>query len=348
MKGWKYFFAGLGIVLSGSSLHAQDAHFSQFYNTPLFSNPAYTGVISGNMRAGLAYRKQWTSVSGSGSDYTTLAASADGSFFKRKTKRGNFAGLGLSFFNDKAGDSKFGTTTVNLSGSYVFSVSYMKDMFVSIALQGGYNQRSFSPGGLKWDNQWNVDHYDESIPGEIPGSTSKSFMDLTVGGMFFYTGDANRKYHIGAAFHHLNGPNVSFYGKERLKRKYFFHGGATYGSRNSNKVVQPYFMLSKQGRHYNILFGSYLKYITRKASVITGRSGEKSVSIGAFYRVMDAVILAARYEVNGLAVGITYDITLSGFLKAANGMGGPELTLLYNTAGLKPKKAGKYKNVKFL
>ena len=42
---------------------AQDLHFSQFFNSPLTTNPANTGFIpGGDYRIGINYRNQWSSI----------------------------------------------------------------------------------------------------------------------------------------------------------------------------------------------------------------------------------------------------------------------------------------------
>ena len=42
--------------------HAQDIHFSQFFETPLLRNPALAGIFSGDLRIQAVYRNQWNSV----------------------------------------------------------------------------------------------------------------------------------------------------------------------------------------------------------------------------------------------------------------------------------------------
>jgi hypothetical protein len=50
----------IGIVLTGS---AQDLHFSQWFNSPLTTNPANTGFIpDADYRLGANYRDQWSPV----------------------------------------------------------------------------------------------------------------------------------------------------------------------------------------------------------------------------------------------------------------------------------------------
>jgi hypothetical protein len=50
-------------LLCAFSLHAQDLHFSQFFNSPLTTNPANTGFIpDADFRLGANYRNQWSTI----------------------------------------------------------------------------------------------------------------------------------------------------------------------------------------------------------------------------------------------------------------------------------------------
>jgi len=53
----------LMIFMSGSALKvsSQDAHFSQFYASPLTLNPAIAGTYTGTFRISAIYRDQWRS-----------------------------------------------------------------------------------------------------------------------------------------------------------------------------------------------------------------------------------------------------------------------------------------------
>ena len=54
--------------------HAQDIHFSQFYENSVLTNPALTGVFSGEYKVGIDYRNQWASVA---TPFTTTMFSAE-------------------------------------------------------------------------------------------------------------------------------------------------------------------------------------------------------------------------------------------------------------------------------
>ncbi len=59
-----------------TSIQAQDLHFSQFFNSPLTTNPANTGFIpDGDYRLGINYRDQWSSIMAV--PYKTMSAFGD-------------------------------------------------------------------------------------------------------------------------------------------------------------------------------------------------------------------------------------------------------------------------------
>ena len=54
----------LMFVIIGAGISAQDIHFSQFYMSPLNTNPALTGVMNCNTRLVGNYRNQWAGILG--------------------------------------------------------------------------------------------------------------------------------------------------------------------------------------------------------------------------------------------------------------------------------------------
>src|ERR1041384_1623445 len=73
---------------------AQDPHFSQYFNTPLYLNPANAGNGIEYMRATLIYRNQWASVS---SPFITEGFLVD--------KKVNKLGFGFCAVKNSAGKS---------------------------------------------------------------------------------------------------------------------------------------------------------------------------------------------------------------------------------------------------
>ena len=203
-----------------SFVKAQDIHFAQLTEAPLFLNPANAGVFDGYFRASLNYRSQWNAM---GQPYKTMAASVDGVIGEKKDKKG-YIGWGVSVFNDQAGASAYalnqamGTVTgiVNLNDQNKFCV----------AIGGGFGQRSANYTALTFGNQYNGETFDPTIPsfettefnkfsyGEANAGLLWEFKKTTVG----FDRDDNFDLKVGVAGYHLNQPIMGYskYSKEKL------------------------------------------------------------------------------------------------------------------------------------
>lgn len=84
MKKINYYSALFIFTLSGVVMRAQDIHFSQIHETPLFLSPANTGFYNGYFRAIANYRNQWAAMNNA---FQTGAISLDGGLFKSKNVR---------------------------------------------------------------------------------------------------------------------------------------------------------------------------------------------------------------------------------------------------------------------
>src|SRR6187455_2755285 len=75
---------------------AQDIHFSQFFETPLWRNPSLAGIYNGDIRVQAVYRDQWNSVTNA---YRTGSLNAE---FKRHIGKSNdFITTGLQVLYDR-------------------------------------------------------------------------------------------------------------------------------------------------------------------------------------------------------------------------------------------------------
>jgi len=79
-----------GIALGS---YAQDLHFSQFFNSPLTTNPANTGFIpDADYRLSAQYRNQFSSILTM--PYKTMSISGDAQVFRDRLENG-WLGLGV-------------------------------------------------------------------------------------------------------------------------------------------------------------------------------------------------------------------------------------------------------------
>jgi Type IX secretion system membrane protein PorP/SprF len=105
MKKIKIIFMSVACALVlAPCAFAQDLHFSQFFNSPLTTNPANTGFIpEGDYRLGINYRNQWSSIMTL--PYKTMSAFGDFQVMKpgdEQSEKG-WLGLGAVILRDVAG-----------------------------------------------------------------------------------------------------------------------------------------------------------------------------------------------------------------------------------------------------
>ena len=186
------------ILLSALKSYGQDHLYSQFFNSPLYLNPALTGQFQADLRLSLIYRNQFTSVPGS---FSYISASVDYNIPK-------FGG-GIGLLVTRSSEGTAYLTKNNISGIYAYSVG--SDAFVlSFGLQAGITNRSLDFSKLVFGDQ--IDPRLGFIPGstsaiETPAFNNRFYFDSGVG-INLTAGEFN----IGGAMQHLNKPDESFTG----------------------------------------------------------------------------------------------------------------------------------------
>lgn len=334
------------------ALFAQDIHFSQFQQTPLIVNPALTGAFSGDQRAILNYKSQWTSF---GAPYKTFAFSFDSGLLKKKWKK-SYLGAGLSAYNDQAGDTKLGTMQVIAGLSAILTLNNNQN--ISAGISAGYVQRSMKGDSFEWGNQFAKGVYD---PGQSSGEAATAFApfgyaDVSGGLNWNYGKDAadiasndELKISAGLAAFHLNRPDQKFLTlkQEKLHIKLIGHVGAYIGIENTNISLLPSLIYFRQGSAQEINAGMMIRYTITEESRFTGFIKECAVSIGGHYRLGDAVIPQIMVEYANYAIGISYDVNVSALKTVTNTRGGIEIALRYINPNPFRGRAAK-SNVKFL
>src|SRR5438067_1351973 len=104
-------------VAGTMQLAAQDIHFSQFFEAPLYRNPALAGVVNADVRVQTVYRSQWNSVANA---YHTTSVNAE---YKLPVSGDDFLTLGMQIFHDKSGTTSLTTTHILPALNYHKSLS---------------------------------------------------------------------------------------------------------------------------------------------------------------------------------------------------------------------------------
>ncbi len=312
-----FILIGIGLSLIG---FAQDLHFSQSFNQPMLYNPAQTALMpDADYRVSSQYRSQWGQLP---VPYKTIAAAGDLKVLANQHKN-SWLGLGLSFFNDKAGHGDLSLTKTQLTAAYHLQINETSIFSAGIGL--GMVQRSVDISKLSFDNQWNGLKFDREVStGETNAYEKVSYFDASIGLSYAYASSESFFFQVSAGVMHVNQPIESFYEKDnRIKLR------PVVELRNvillSDDWIGEWGIHASQQQHaYEIVAGGQV------ATNLTPRAYDANVLIaGAYYRYQDAVIPMVGYEWNKLRLLMSFDIPLSGMSTALRGYGGMEVSLVF-------------------
>ncbi len=326
----------LAAGLSATSLLAQDIHYSQYWNAPLNTNPALTGVFKGDTRISANYRSQWSSVP---VDYMTFTGAVDHKFPVRGERNGFFAG-GINFNYDQAGLSRLNLATLGLNGSYTHKLS--KSTFATAGLLAGLNQRGFKIQDLTFDRQYDPGRgvFDPGASnGENFPNFSRFFANFGTGlnlriqsvNEFELVDELTKRSRldIGVGLYHFNRPDQGF-----IKNA---------GSDELFMRISPYLMGVLMLSQDFDLVGNFSAQFQGPYQEMVGMLGGKihfnttpgkqwSLQLGVGYRfheLSDAVIPGIELNYDRWQAGFTYDVNISPFNVATLRRGGPEFSLRY-------------------
>ena len=317
----------------GFVLNAQDSHFSNFQNTPLYYNPAATGILKqDDFRFTNAHRRQWKKIV---TPARSMNIGFDAPLFRYKAMRlkSSFAGVGFNAITDRFGSAGSGVAQIDLS--FMGAVRTDRQIF-SVGVAVGSGTRRFDPTNLTWDSQFNGRKYDPDLPTfeQNSGMLKAKYLNLSAGFMWTIEGDNGFRSLAGVSVSHLNEPDVSFEGsgEEILHQKITGHwkaeipviipGMTRFG-------VNPHVLFSQQGPYAELIAGASLKVYFLEPAEMTLYRGEDAIEVGAAYRYGDAIVLLTNYHHDNFNIGLSYDITTSNLRNAVNYRGGLELSFTW-------------------
>ena len=330
---WVYIFGLHG-------LFGQDAHFSQFYASPLTLNPAIAGTYTGTYRISTIYRDQWRGALDN--SLRTFAASGDVKFnlsFGQKSMP-DVVGVGITFFGDRVSAFDFNTNQIMLTGAYHKALDRRTKQYIGVGLQGGIMQRSINYEDLSFQDQFNsVNGY--TLPtGENLPPNNRAFADLGVG--LYYTVSPSKalSFHAGMGYFHLTKPNISFYNipdiinpnvikTDTLHAKWSVHTGASFAV-TDRAYFQPRANALIQGPHAELNLGATFRY---KLSKTDG----KYLLLGPYLRGvknynnfgLESIITMAGLEMNNFIIGFSYDQNLKNLISDRRSLSSFELSIIY-------------------
>jgi len=311
----------------------QDIHFSQYTEAPLYLNPALA-TVSYDTRAIGYYRSQWGSI---GKSYLTYGISVEQAINHLKLKTSHF-GIALNIFYDNAGNGLIKNLMPYLGTSYVLKIA--SNSKLSLGLQVGTSIKTINSSNFTWDSQYDntILKYNPNLPGENVPTTSIARFDMG-GGINYHFARSERyisaedgpKFDIGIAAYHFTTPKFSFFNTgDKLYMRYIGYFNGDFGIKSAGIALVPSFTYIKQGPSKEITSGFMVKYIIKDQSIYTSAVKAMSLSLGAYYRLKDAVIPTLLFQFDKWGLGLAYDINLSELTPATRAKGGFEIALRYN------------------
>lgn len=308
-----------GLLLAGSAA-AQDVHFSQFFEAPLWRNPSLAGIFTGDVRVQAVYRDQWNSVTDA---YRTGSVNAE---MKKPIGKGNdFITTGVQVLFDKAGTIGWTTTHLLPVLNYHKSLSNDKNKYLSLGFMGGWVQRRFDPSKMTTNTTYETGG---AGTGENLATNQYNYLDGSVGLSFNanMNAEATNNFFIGAAYHHFNRPKGSFYRNAgiELQPKWVFSAGFRFG-------VTDYAYMTVQADHSRQ--GSFSETVggAMYGLKLGGDPDAPAYTLhaGAFLRWNDALIPVVKLDYDPFSVSISYDVNISKLKPSSYGRGGLELSVSY-------------------
>lgn len=323
-NSWKILLLCLPAVVFFSTVEAQDLHFSQFFNSPLTTNPANTGFIpDANYRVGINYRNQWSSVP---VPYKTFSAYGDAQLLRDKWYYG-WLGVGGVILQDEAGPGILKSTQVY--GSIAYHQLLGNSSLLTTGFNAGIVQKRIDVTGLTFPSQFNDTFgkwfFDAQLPsGENFSNTSIHYFDLQAGMNYAYFPTDNIYLNAGFSVQHINTPKETFLlnGNNQIDRRYiaFLNGSVKV---SDNVILNPNAYYTNQRGASEMVFGSWAAYN------LSGEGGAYQLLGGLYYRLNDAAIGVIGYQLKQWRVMFSYDMTTSSFSAADQHHGAYELSLTY-------------------
>ncbi len=328
------------LSLTSLSCSAQDYHFSQFFASPLTMNPALTGLFQGRYRVAMSHRSQWAQVLET--PYSTSAFAADFHYDINPAKRRyrDAFGVGVLFASDRVAELNFSTNQISLGGAFHKSLDPKNNQFLSLGVQFGVVQRNVSYDQLSFEDEFNgTDTYLDGSSGEELPENNFAFGDYHIGLNYSNSPRNGTAVFAGAAMHHINEPQQSFYfeatqGEEvevsnTLYRRY--SGYLNFRIPLGPEVqFSPRIYAYAQGPHLAANLGANFRFLlddSKGAALHLGGWARPVRSAEEFN--LDSAVAMAGIEISNFLFGFSYDIGLNGLMTDRRHQGAFEISIAY-------------------
>lgn len=307
-------------------LVAQDAHFSQFFTSPLTLNPANTGNFNGTLRAASNFRSQMPDFQNA---FATKTLSIDAPVFQNYIPPNDKLSVGLLILSDQTGNKLLNNNNVALSLAYSKALDEKGSHSISVGFQYNYSIYRFDFSKANFEDELTPSGFTlSSSELLLENNFTKRKSDFNTGLLYKGSTSENNLFYLGASYYHLLKPSIGF-----ITSTYFtdprinFHGGS-YFSISESTSIHSSFQYQIQDNIHQLVLGSALGYH------LDSGSGYDFYA-GLWYRNKFSLIPYLGVEWNQLRAGISYDLPVSKELTNSNFYQSSEFSLIYILGGKK-------------
>ncbi len=321
-KKRKIVFLAVFCVQFFTFAEAQDLHFSQFFNSPLTTNPANTGFIpDADFRIGAHYRNQYSSILAS--PYKTISIFGDAQLLRNKIENG-WLGLGGLILSDVAGSG--GLRSTKIYGSLAYHQQLGNSSLLTAGFNIGWANKRIDQSKLSFPDQFDGKFFDNALPSSVVLNTNNvSYLDVQVGLNYAYFPTDNIYVNGGYSIHHVNRPQETFFtGSPDSSRIPMRHIGFINALLKVNErvIINPNIYYTNQAKASEFVLGLNANYN------LSGEGGEKQLLAGIYYRAGDAVIPMVGFEIKNIRFTFSYDATTSALRNFNNLQGASEFNIM--------------------
>ena len=305
-----------------NSLPAQDLHFSQFFNSPLSTNPANTGFIpDADYRLGAHYRNQYSSILSS--PYKTISVFGDAQLLRNKIENG-WLGIGGLILSDVAGSG--GLRSTKIYGSRAYHPQLGNSSLLSAGFNVGWANKRIDISKLSFPDQFDGKFFDNTLPSSVVlNANSVSYLDIQAGLNYAYFPTEDIYINGGYSIHHVNGPQETFFSgvadSSRISMRHIGFANALI-KLNDRVIINPNIFYTNQAKSSELVLGLNANYN------LSGEGGEKQLIAGIYYRAGDAVIPMVGFELKNIRFTFSYDVTTSPLRNFNNFRGANEFNII--------------------
>lgn len=283
----------LAVFILTGSLYSQNIHFSRYDFQPLSLNPAMAGSFFGSVRASAIYRDQWANLLPN--RFSTPAIGVDaplGVAFRDQ----DWIGVGVSFFQDRAGAGKLTTTGFNVHVAYHLTLEKEQKNILTFALNtGSKNKKLGDIRGFEFEDQSTGE---ASLALESSGGT-----DMGGGILFSHRMDETDFLRIGFSAWHLMPIRyrLTGSGQEKERPEFNAHADASF-SISPDMAIEPAIVYQMK-EVQNLAYG--------QAKLAYTLDHERHIRLvgGLGYRLGRSAQVLAGLDYGAIRAGIGYDIS---------------------------------------